>query len=153
MPWKSPNKSTRSSAGRPSRLNDPEFCKLVAEAYISGMGRTEMAAEFDVSNPTVSTWVKDPRVVAHASRLTAERIHRITRRIDTEIENRLQKVGDIDVDLLLKIRKEFVTTAMRETTHGKGASTAETTNELLEAMDQSPDFAEQLLELANSAPK
>lgn len=135
--------------GRPSKLNDPEFCKLVAEAYINGLSRPEMAAEFDVEPRTITVWVRDPRVGAHSTRLTAERINRITRRIDSEIENRLMHVKKVDTELLLKIRKEFVSTAMRQTASGANAGTAETTNELLEAMDQDPTFAEALLELAN----
>jgi transposase len=93
---------------RQSRIDDPEFAKLVAEAYIGGMGRPEMAAEFNCHVDTITDWTKDPRVQAHASRFAQERIARIGRKIDAIIEGRLQEASDLDTDTLLKIRKEYL---------------------------------------------
>lgn len=126
-------------AGRPSRLKDPEFCKLVAELYIRGVNKDEMAEEFDCDPQTISRWVRDPRVQAHATRMTAERINRITRRIDSEMEARLAGAKNWKIDELIKVRTEYLKHSIKAT--GGNVNTADTTAELSEAMDQSPDLA------------
>lgn len=134
--------------GKVSRLDNPEFAKSVAEAYIKGMARPEMAELFEVHKDTITVWTQDPRVQAHAGRLALERVNRITRKIDGEMEARMAHVSDWEIDELLKVRKEYLDRALKIDL-GAG-HTADTTNELLEAMDESPEFAKRLLELANS---
>jgi transposase len=128
-------------AGRNSRLNDAEFCQLVAEAYTSGMSSEAMAEELDCHRDTVYQWIKDPRVQIYITRLTRERVNRITRKVDSEIEGRLSHVSNMKIDELLKIRKEYLERTMK--TQGEVDSAA-TTNEVAEAMDQNPDLAEAL---------
>lgn len=135
-----------------SKLANPDFAKAVAEAYISGMSRKEMAEELGAHVDTITIWCQDPRVQAHAGKMALERVNRITRRIDGEVENRLQDVGEWELDELLKVRKEFLDRSLKiDLTNAH--STADTTNEILEAMDESPEFAEKLIALANSSKK
>lgn len=137
-------------AGRPSRLKDPEFAKAVAEAYISGMGRDEMCEVLQCSKDSISTWVRDPRVQAHASRLTLDRIQRITRRIDSEVEGRLAHVGNWKIEDLLKVRKEYLERSLKVAEASAG-TLSETSEELAEAMDQDADLATELRRLVGAA--
>lgn len=134
-----------------SRISEPDFAKAVAEAYSDGMSRAEMAAMFNVSKPTITTWTRDPRVQAHASKMALDRVNRITRKVDSEIDARLQHIDNWDIDTILKVRKEYLDRSLKIDL-GVGA-TAETTNEILEAMDSDPDFAEAILELADKSKK
>lgn len=139
-------------AGRPGRLDDPEFAKQVADLFVSGMAREEMAQELDCAKDTIRVWVRDPRVQAHARRLSVERVQRISRKIDSEIEARLAGIDDWALDEILKVRKEYLDRPLK-ISDGEMMDTGKTTNELAEAMDQSPDFAEQLLALVESNKK
>jgi transposase len=136
-------------AGRKSRLSDPDFAKAVAEAYVSGMNRDEMAEHLECHKDSIAVWIKDPRVTAHASRFTLERIQRITRRIDSEVEGRLAHVSNWKLEDLLKVRKEYLERSLK-VAEASAAGTAETTEELAEAMDQSPDLAAALRQLVGA---
>lgn len=131
---------------RISKLANPEFAKAVGEAYVNGLSREEMADEFSVHRDTISIWTRDPRVQAHVSRLAQERVNRITRRIDKEIEGRLLDAEDMDTEVLLKIRKEFLGNIIKAP-DGKATQTAETVQETIKAVEESPDLAAQLQEL------
>lgn len=134
-------------AGRKSRLADPNFAKAVAELYISGMSRKEMAEELNCIPETVGIWCQDPRVQAHAGRLALERVNRITRKIDSEMEARMQHINQWSLDEVLKVRKEYIERAIKVGVDLSDAAKGDTVNEISEAMDQSPEFAEQLREL------
>lgn len=125
---------------RISKLANPEFAKAVAEAYVVGMTREEMADEFGCHKDTITIWNRDPRVQAHVSRLAQERVNRITRKVDKEIEARLQDAEDMDTDTLLKIRKEFLHNVIKGA-EGSGANSAETVNETIKAVEENPDLA------------
>lgn len=137
-------------AGRNSRLKNADFCKSIAEAYITGMSRAEMAEHFDAHKDTITVWCSDPRVQAHAGRLALERINRITRKIDGEMEARLAKVDGWDIEQLLKVRKEYLERAMKVGVDLGGASTGDVSNELSEAMDRDPNLAEALRKLVGA---
>lgn len=132
--------------GSKSKLNDPDFAKMVAELYVSGVHRDEMAEELGCHRDTISVWIKDPRVQAHAKLIAIERVTRITRRIDSAIEARLAHVDNMDTELLLKVRKEYLERALKVGA-GDDLDTAKITNELSEAIDQNPSLAEKLSEL------
>jgi hypothetical protein len=136
-------------AGRPSRLLNPEFCIAVAEAYVSGMGREEMAETLNCHEQTLRFWIRDPRVQAHIVRLTRDRIARITRKIDSEIEARMAHVSGWKVEDLLKVRKEYLSRTHSGDDQASGA-TSETINELSEAMDADPKLAEALRALVEA---
>lgn len=130
-----------------SKVANPIFAKAVAEAYISGITYREIAEMFGVSRETIGTWVRDPRVQAHAGHLAQERVMRITRKIDKEIEGRLQDTEDMETDLLLKIRKEFLERALKVSPEGNSATNADTINEAVSALEDNPELAKQLKQL------
>ncbi len=130
------------------RLSNPEFAKAVAEMYINGASRAEMADEFGVHRDTISIWTGDPRVQAHASRFAQERMLRITRKIDTEIESRLRDVDEMEPELLLKIRKEFLERGAKQAVSSLGQDT-NVINDAISAMEENPDLAEALKKLTS----
>lgn len=127
---------------RVSKLANPEFAKAVAEAYVNGSSRPEMAEMFGVHKDTISDWTRDPRVQAHAAGFAQERATRITRRIDSEIETRLADAEDMDTELLLKIRKEFMERSGKIELGNKGD--AATMSEMIDVLEANPDLAGQL---------
>lgn len=96
-------------AGRPSNLSDPAFLKLTAECFAAGMTREKMCEELGVADPmTITRYRKDPRVKAVVQKLIEDRAIRISAKVDSKIEYKLQdRDGDLTVDELIKIRKEY----------------------------------------------
>lgn len=96
-------------AGRISELdkieNGPE---KLAELYIRGVKREVLAREFGVHKDTISNWVHRPDVQAHVQRLNRERINRIVSKVDAELERRLEKVKDMDIEDIIRLRKEML---------------------------------------------
>lgn len=131
---------------RVSKLANPGFAKAVAEAYINGMSRSEMADMFDAHVDTITLWTQDPRVQAHAARMAQERVTRITRKIDTEIEGRLQDAHDMETELLLKVRKEFLDRALKIDL-GNPKENPDTINETIAALEENPELAAAFKEL------
>lgn len=134
-------------AAKPGRLANPEFAKAVAEAYVDGMSRSEMAQLFDCCPDTITNWVRDPRVQAHSVKMAQDRVTRITRRIDSEIELRLQNTKNIDTEVLLKIRKEFLDRSLKVDLGGSGKDNADTINEAVSVLETNPALAKQFKEL------
>lgn len=133
-----------------SPITDPEIAKAVAEAWVNGASSKEIAEQFDVTHRTVQTWVKDPRVAAHARAIAIERMLRITRRVDSQIEARLAGAADMDTDLLLKIRKEYLERGVK-VIQGEDKDAGDATIELAEALDNDPDFDQKLRKLMESS--
>lgn len=132
---------------RISRLANPEFAKAVGEAYADGCSRTEMSEMFGAHVDTITDWTRDPRVQSHAARFAQERVNQITRISDREILNRLGRVEDMDTELVLKIRKEFLERALKIDL-GKDGQQAETINEVVQNLEDDPELARQLQEWA-----
>lgn len=133
------------ASGRTSLISQPEFAQAVAQAYVDGMNRQEMADEFNVSPGTITTWTKDPRIVTRAAKLTQDRVLRITRKIDNEIDQRLEEVDEMDIELMLKIRKEFLSKAL--VMPEEKTDTASATNDIQGAMEEDPELAKALVEM------
>jgi transposase len=130
---------------RVSKLANPEFAKAVAEAYINGDSRAEMAELFGAHKDTITDWTRDPRVQAHAARLAQERVLRITRKIDTEIETRVADADEMDTELLLKIRKEFLDRSLKiDLANAK--DDPGTMSDMIDALEANPELAQQLKE-------
>lgn len=137
---------------RPSLLDDPEQVALIAQAFVDGASRQDMMDMFGVNKNTVTAWRRDPRVKAKSMQLTEDRILRITRKIDSTIERRLQDAEKLDVETLIKMRKEFLGGFMRQQAQGE---TGDVANEIMAGMDD-PQIAEglsQLQEFLNRASK
>lgn len=133
--------------GRISRLDDSDFAKSVAELYVRGVSHPEMAEELGCSKDTIRVWIKDPRVQAHARRISIERVNRITRKIDGEMEARVELAGDLDIKDLLSIRKEYLDRPLKIGA-GEESDLGKVNNELAEAMDDDPAFAQRLFDMA-----
>jgi transposase len=116
---------------RPNPLADPEFAKLVAEAFADGMSRNEMCEMFGVKDPdTITRWRRDPRVQGYALKLIQDRVLQVTRKVDGKIAALLER-EDLTVMELLAIRKEFAGGKLREQmekadelTHQRGSDVA-----------------------------
>lgn len=132
-----------------SKIASAEFAKVVAEAYVAGVSYTEMAEIFDVTKATIGHWCHDPRVQAHAARFAQERVLRITRKIDQEIEGRVGHASEMETELLLKIRKEFLERALKVDLTNTGDQNADTINEAVSALEDNPELAKQLKELVS----
>ena len=130
---------------RPNPLADPEFAKQVAEAFVDGCSRSEMCDMFGVKDKdTITRWRRDPRVKAHALKLTEDRVLQVTRRVDAVIENKLRNAGDMTVAELVMIRKEFLGGALRRRTEDVDEGTV---TEAMEALENNPNLAEELADL------
>lgn len=127
--------------GRPNPLNDPEFAKTVAQMYVSGATRQEMADEFNVKDlHTVTRWTKDPRVRAHAQRLIADRELQISRKVDSQIEAKLRNAKDMSIRELLEIRKSYLPQDARTT----GKPDKDLNAEAEKALEANPDLAKEM---------
>lgn len=123
-----------------SKISDPVFAKLVAEAFMDGCSRKEMGEVFGVHPDTIGIWTKDVRVQTHATRMAQERVNRITRKIDKVMEGRLQDSEKMDTETLLKIRKEYLAQALKiDVTAGK--DNPDTIRDAANLLEENPDFA------------
>lgn len=132
-------KGTRSSP----ILDDPDKIVLFAQSVADGQSIKQLAELFHISERTVSTYKRDPRVKAIALKLTEDRVFRITRKVDSEIETRLADADEMDTDTLLKVRKEFLGGVLRLQTTG-GKADAKTINEAMDEIENNPEFAAEL---------
>jgi transposase len=113
--------------GRPHGLSDPERVKLAAAMYVEGMTRAEMSEQLGVSEWTITQWRKDPRVRAQVTKLVEDRVQRIVGKTDHIIEGRLQNAAEMDTELLLRIRKEYLGGAFRALTRAHRQTTPRST--------------------------
>jgi transposase len=134
--------------GRPSRLNDPGFIDLFAALVVSGATNEEIAQQCEISDRSVRNYKKDPRVKAAAIKLTEDRILRITRKVDSEIEQRLQHPNEIPTDELIKLRKEYLPGFVRQQVDAQ--ADAATIEEVMTEIEDDPELAEKLRELVGA---
>lgn len=124
-------------------LDDPDMLALFAQSVADGQSIKQLAELFHISERTVSTYKRDPRVKAVALKLIEDRVLRVTRKVDSEIEKRLADADEMDTVTLLKVRKEFLGGALRlQTTGGKADS--KTINEAMDEIESNPEFASEL---------
>jgi len=133
---------------RISKLADPEFAREVAECYVCGMSRGEMAARFDVHPDTITAWKRDMRVRTVAKQLHDDRVLEMTRKIDHEMQSRLnsQRIQEMDDETLLKFRKELVGDKKTIELSG-GLDTSSAKGDLWKLMDDDPDLASKITAL------
>jgi transposase len=80
----------------------------LASLVIRGYNRKALAEHFGVHRDTISTWTQRPDVQALITSLGRQRTDRLIHRVDAELEARLEKVRGMDLDDIIKIRKEIV---------------------------------------------
>lgn len=130
---------------RPSKLNDPEVAKEIAEAFVAGCTRSEMCEMFGVrDHDTITRWRRDPRVKGHALKLIEDRVLQVTRKVDAVISQRLQNAEEMTTKELLEIRKEFLGGALRAQ-HEKADDDA--INGAMTWLDENPDMAQELQDM------
>lgn len=135
--------------GRPSQLNDPEFCTSVAQAFAAGATRETMCEIFGVKDPmTITRWRKDARVKIILHKLIEDRVLAITRKVDNAIEAKLRSAESLSVKDLLDIRKEFLGGALRQQTE---KADSEDINEMQAWLEDNPDAQEKLDEFLGKA--
>jgi len=130
---------------RISRLADTDFAREVAECYVAGMSRSEMAARFDVHPDTITAWKRDMRMRTIAKQLHDDRLLEMTRKIDHEMQTRLNshRIQEMDDETLLKFRKELV--GDKKTIELSGAlDTSSAKGDLWKLLDDDPDLASKL---------
>lgn len=127
-------------------MDDPDKLELFAQALSEGESTKELAKLFLISERTVRIYKKDPRVKAAALKYIEDRVIRVTRKVDAQIEQRLENPEELDTDTLLKIRKEFLGGVLRLQTQG-GKADSDTINEAMDAIESNPEFAKELQEL------
>lgn len=146
------------SPGRPSKLVDPEFVDLFAKALAEGLTTAELSEMFDISERTVHNYKRDQRVKVAALKHVEDRVLRITRRTDSKLDSLLDSADfqalaiEDQIALLLKVRKEYLGGAFRLQAEG-GKVEAETINETLNALEDDPEFAREVAELAERLQK
>ena len=132
----------RGTGGRPNPLNDPDFAKQVAQAFVDGNSRPAMCEMFGVKDPdTITRWRRDPRVRAYALKLIEDRVLQVTRKVDGVIAARLENAENMTIVELLAIRKEFLGGALRGQTE---KADEQTVNEAYEWLEKNPEKAEEL---------
>lgn len=132
--------------GRPSRLSTPGLAAAVAEAWVAGLTRKDIGEKFNCTVDTVSRWFKDPRVQAHAARIAQDRIIRIVRQTDTEIEVRLAQAEDMPTETLLKVRREYIERQLKVQDASSGGTPADagTINEAIGMMEDNPEMVDEI---------
>jgi transposase len=116
--------------------------RTLARLYADGQKREEIAKVFNVHPDTITTWVQRADVQAMISKYTEERANRILRKTDKSIEGRLEHVDKMDIETLLKVRKEFVPDRSETTIKVDQAGAVE---DLVEKLAKDPDLAAALL--------
>lgn len=134
--------------GRPNMLdNTPGMVELVAELYAAGLNNREMLEQLPISDAaTLRRWLKDERVQQHTATIMGERALRVRRKIDSEIDGRLEnpvRLREMPVDTLLKIRKEYAP----EVIHQAGEEAHEVMTRLYRAARKNPALANALNDL------
>lgn len=141
----------RGTRGRPNPLNDPEFAKAVAQAFVDGNTRQQMAEMFGVKDlDTITRWRRDARVKTHALKLIEDRVLQVTRKVDAEIAKRLENPEDMTNRELIDIRKEYMGGALRKQTE---KADDETINEAADWLEENPNVAEELAQIVRGKKK
>jgi transposase-like protein len=128
--------------GRPSLLNNPEMVQKIAEAFVDGHTRQDMADAFGVKNlHTITRWRRDARVKAIAFKLIEDRVLQVTRKVDFVIADRLSRAEEMTTKELLEIRKEYLGGKLREQ-HEKADD--ETIHQAMDWLSDNPEEAAEL---------
>jgi len=132
---------------RPHALADPDYVKEVAEAFANGCTREEMSETFSVTKATITRWRKDPRVKRQVHTILGERVQRVSSKVDSVIEARLQNAENLTIKELLDIRREFVGDNLR---NKLDEADGDTINAAMEAVED-PDFVAKLAGMMDSS--
>lgn len=124
-------------------MDDKAMRESLARMYADGMNRTQIADELGCNPSTVSGWVKRADVQALISKFIEERSNRVLRHTDKMIESKLMSGATIELDELLKIRREFAGQKVEVT--NRDGDKAAATDELMQKLHENPELLDQLL--------
>lgn len=143
----------------PSRLEDEEFRQVFAAAYVAGATIVELMETFKIgSRNTVHVYLRDERMKALIAKETTERVTRMTRKLDAELENRISgpHLKHLPLDELLKIRKEIVGPAAQRIQVDKNVTVEKNETislDLWGALDGNPEAMERLGRMLSPGPQ
>lgn len=140
-----PHIKGKAGGGRAHFLDNEEVVELFARAVADGWSTKRLCEAFNISDRTVRTHKKDPRVRHAALKYTQERVVLITSRTDREIERRLENADEIDTIDLIRLRKEFLGGAFRTGVEGKADD--RTVNAAMDELESDPELAAKLLDV------
>jgi hypothetical protein len=129
-----------------SRIDDPVYAESVAKLLSEGLSHEEVAAALGdgTHKDTVRGWAKNPKIQAIRSRLTAERVNRVTAKLDKIIEGRLSDKAALeamDMKDLVALRRELLGPAAQRVVVHRGADEAQATMELMKVFAGNPELA------------
>ncbi len=124
-------------------MDEPAMRESLARMYADGRSRTEIAEELGCNPSTVSGWVKRADVQALISKFIEERSNRVLRHTDKKIEGILMSGKELELEELLKIRKEFAGQKVEVT--NRDGDKAAATDELMQKLHANPELLDQLL--------
>jgi DNA-binding transcriptional regulator LsrR (DeoR family) len=124
-------------------MEDKSIRESLARMYADGMSRKDIADALGVNPSTISGWVKRADVQALVSKLIEERTNRVLRHTDKMIEGRLTSGATIELDELLKIRREFAGQKVEVTS--RDGDKASATDELMQRLHENPELLDKLL--------
>lgn len=130
----------------PSRIDNPEYAEAVAKLLSEGLTNADTAEALgDGTHPdTVKKWAKNPKIQAIRTRLTQERVNRVTAKLDSVIEGRLSDADAIkamDIKDLVALRRELLGPAAQRLVVHRGADEASATMELMQTLAANPELA------------
>lgn len=128
--------------GRTWQLEKEGRVDEFAQAYAEGLNREQLAGMFGCSVESITNWSKRPEIQRRVSALNTERANRVLRAVDTALENRLRNVENLDIETLLKIRKEFAGDKLEITTK---VDQNELAQELWAKLDSDPEAIDRLM--------
>lgn len=135
---------------RHSRLDTREgLIEDIADLAMQGLTNAEIADAVGegTHKDTIKAWRKDARVQAAMTRMRQERINRIDSKIVsrlTSIINDPHELEQLDIDTLLKIRKELLPPAAQRHIVSKGADEPAALAELYGYLNDNPAVAAEL---------
>lgn len=132
-----------------ARIDDPGYAEALAELASRGLSLRDIAGELNDGThySTVGRWLRHPKVQAHLSRLREERVNRVTRKLDHEIEQRLddkKAVQSMDMKDLVALRRELLGPAAQRVVVSKGADESAAAAELMGVLARNPELAQAL---------
>lgn len=139
---------------------EPGLRDVVAELYANGANNQEIAnainsifPELNVHKDTIIEYRRHPSVLAKIRRLIEERTTRITRKVDSKIEERLKAADKMDVKTLLEIRKTIAGDkhVIDDKRPEDGQRSA--VEELFDAAQEDPEMAERIMAAQAAAAK
>ena len=123
-------------------MDDKPVRESLARMYADGLNRTQIAEELGVNPSTVSGWVKRADVQGLISKFIEERSNRVLRHTDKTIEAKLMSSKELELEELLKIRKEFAGQKVEITNRDGDRSAA--TDELMQRLHEDPELLDRL---------